>query len=158
MIIRPSTVYGPFNDKTKRLVHLWILNALNGEELKIFGDENKTLDFTYIGDFIDGFLLVMNESGKEYNISSGRSVKVGYVADLIIRLANNGSKRFYPREIAQPQEINLDISELKRSGFEPKISVEEGIKKTFDWYKERFESKVKMEEFYKEKLKDILED
>ena len=158
LIIRPSTVYGPFNDKTKRLVHLWILNALNGEELKIFGDENKTLDFTYIGDFIDGFLLVMNESGKEYNISSGRSVKVGYVADLIIRLANNGSKRFYPREIAQPQEINLDISELKRSGFEPKISVEEGIKKTFDWYKERFESKVKMEEFYKEKLKDILED
>ncbi len=158
LIIRPSTVYGPFNDKTKRLVHIWILNALKGEELKIFGDENKTLDFTYVEDFINGFLLVIDEKNKEYNISAGKSIKVSYIADLIINLAGKGSKKFYPSEVAQPQEINLDIYELKKSGFEPKTSIEEGIKRTFNWYKERFESKIKMEEFYKEKIKDILED
>jgi nucleoside-diphosphate-sugar epimerase len=100
----------------------------------------------------------MNEINKEYNISSGRSVKISYIADLIINLAGKGSRKFYPPETAQPQEVSLDINELKRKGFEPKVSIEDGIKRTFNWYKERFESKIKMEEFYKEKLKDILED
>src|SRR3989344_1514808 len=80
VIIRPSTVYGPFNDKTKRLIDIWILNALKGEELKI-----------------------------------------------------------YENEIAQPQEVELDIYKIKNLDFYPKFSIEEGIKRTFEWYKENFE-------------------
>jgi nucleoside-diphosphate-sugar epimerase len=136
VIIRPSTVYGPFNDETKRLMDIFILNALNGEELKIFGDENKTLDFTYIDDFIDGFVLAMKEKNKEFDLSAGKGIKVSYVADLIIKHAKKGKKEFYPSEIAQPQEVELNISKIKKIGYSPKISIEEGVKKTFNWYKE----------------------
>ncbi|MBU0976904.1 MAG: NAD-dependent epimerase/dehydratase family protein, partial [Nanoarchaeota archaeon] len=135
VIIRPSTVYGPFNDLTKRLIDIFILNALKGEELKIFGDENKTLDFTYIDDFINGFLIAMEQKNKEFNISSGEPSNVSEVADFIIKLAGNGTKRFYPPEVAQPQEVELDIAPLKALGYYPKVSMEEGVTKTFDWYK-----------------------
>ena len=139
VIIRPSTVYGPFNDKTKRLIDIWILNALKGEELKIYGNENKTLDFTYIDDFIEGFLIAMNEKNEEFDISSSASAKLSYVADFIIKLAGQGQKGFYEPEIAQPQEVELDIYKIKNLDFYPKFSIEEGIKRTFEWYKENFE-------------------
>ena len=135
IIIRPSTVYGPFNDETKRLMDVFILNALNGEELKIFGDENKTLDFTYIDDFVDGIVIAMKQKNKEFDLSAGKGIKVSYVADLIINLVGKGEKKFYPSEIAQPQEVELDISKIKEIGYAPKISIEEGVKKTFNWYK-----------------------
>jgi len=143
VIIRPSTVYGPFNDFSKRLVDIFCLNALQGKELKIFGDKNKTLDFTYVDDFVDAMMLCMNERNKEYDISGDEEVKVSYVADLVIRLAGEGSKRFYPAEVAQPQEVELDISEIKKLGYEPKVGIEEGIRKTFEWYKENLEKVLK---------------
>ncbi|MFH1290299.1 MAG: NAD-dependent epimerase/dehydratase family protein, partial [Nanoarchaeota archaeon] len=138
VIIRPSTVYGPFDDLTKRLIDIFILNALQGKELKIFGDENKTLDFTYIDDFIDATLLAMNQKNKEFDIGGGKGIKLEYVADLIIKLAGKGTKGFYLPETAQPQEVELEISAIKALGYEPKVSIEEGIKKTVEWYKENF--------------------
>jgi nucleoside-diphosphate-sugar epimerase len=143
VIIRPSTVYGPFNDETKRLMDVFITSALKGEELKIFGDEQKTLDFTYIDDFIDGFLLAMKQKNEEYDLSAGRGVKVSLVADMVIKLAGKGKKGFYKPEIAQPQEVELDISRMKKLGFVPKVSIEEGVKRTFEWYKENFEKIMK---------------
>lgn len=139
VIIRPSTVYGPFNDETKRLMDIFCLNALQDRELKIFGNRNKTLDFTYIDDFIEGMLLAMKEKNEEFNISFGKGVKVSYVADLIIDLAGRGTKNFYPPEVAQPQEVELNISKIKKLGFKPEINIEEGIKRTFEWYKENLE-------------------
>ncbi len=138
VIIRPSTVYGPFNDLTQRLVDIFILNALQGKELKIFGNENKTLDFTYIDDFIDGFLIAMEQKNKDFEISSGQSTKVSNAADLIIGLAGSGFKRFYDKEIAQPQNVSIDISPIRELGYSPKISIEVGIEKTFKWYKDNF--------------------
>ena len=140
IIIRPSTVYGPFNDKTKRLIDLWMSASLKGEELKIFGDKAKTLDFTYSEDFIEAFLLAMQQNNKEFNIAGGKGISLDYVADYIIKLAGKGTKNFYPEEIAQPQEVELDISAIKALGWEPKTSIEEGLKKTFDWYKENWEN------------------
>jgi nucleoside-diphosphate-sugar epimerase len=135
VIIRPSTVYGPFNDKTKRLMDVFILNALQGKELEIFGGKEKTLDFTYVEDFVDGLTLAMGEKNKEFDLSYGRGIHVDYVADMIISLAGGGAKKFSKPEIAQPQKVNLDISKIKNIGYSPKINIEEGIKKTFNWYK-----------------------
>ena len=143
VIIRPSTVYGPFNDLTKRLVDIFVLGALKGEELKIFGDEKKTLDFTYIDDFVDGFLKAMSQKNKAFDISAGEGIKVSYVADLIIKLAGKGTKRFYQAEAAQPQEVELDIAPMKALGYFPKVSIEDGLKKTFDWYKANFQEILK---------------
>ena len=143
VVIRPSTVYGPFNDRTSRLIDIFILNALQGRELKIFGDENKTLDFTYIDDFVDGFLIAMKQKNKEFDLSYGIGEKVGRVADLIIHLAGTGYKKHYPPEIAQPQQVDLDIFALKALGYAPKVGIDKGVKRTFDWYKENFDEILK---------------
>jgi UDP-glucose 4-epimerase len=140
VIIRPSTVYGPFNDKTKRLIDIFIMNALLDSELKIFGDENKTLDFTYIDDFLDGFLLAMEQKNQDFDISSGTATKICDVADLIINLSGKGKKNFYSPEVAQPQEVLLDISKIKELGYNPKVNIEDGVRKTFEWYKENLDS------------------
>ncbi len=136
IIIRPSTVYGPFNDLSRRLIDIFILNSLQNGELQIYGDERKTLDFTYIDDFIEGTPIAMEQRNKEYDISSGKGTRVGYLADLIINLAGKGYKKFYLPEIAQPQEVELDISAILGLGYMPKFSIEEGVRKTFEWYRE----------------------
>ena len=135
VIVRPSTVYGPFDDKTHRLVDVFIRNAMQKKALEIYGDENKTLDFTYVDDFIGGFLLAMNQKNKEFDVGSGKETKIAHVADLIIKEIGNGSKIFMEKETAQPQQVEIDIKEMQNLGFKPKISIEERIKKTVEWYK-----------------------
>jgi UDP-glucose 4-epimerase len=135
VIIRPSTVYGPFDDKTGRLIDVFIRKALSGEELQIFGDTSKTLDFTYIDDFIDGFLLAMKERNAEFNIANGKGISVSHVADVVLGLAGGGRKAFYPAQCAQPQHVEVDISALEKIGYVPKVSVEQGVRLTFDFYK-----------------------
>ncbi len=121
------------------MIDIWVLNALQGKELKIFGNENKTLDFTYIDDFIEGILLVMNQKNEVYDLSSGKATKLTGVADYIISLAGGGSKCFELPEMAQPQEVELDISKIKAQGYSPRVDIFEGVRKTFDWYKRNFE-------------------
>ncbi len=139
IIIRPSTVYGGFWDLSNRLVHIYINAALKNEELKIFGDpETKTLDFTYLDDFIDGTMLAINhpEWNKEYNISGGEELKVQELAEYIKELTQSESNiKAYPQETAQPQKVRLDLSEIKKLGYNPKIKIHEGIRRTVDWYK-----------------------
>lgn len=139
IIIRPSTVYGPFDDKSKRLIDIFILGSLQGKELRITRKPGSTLDFTYVDDFVDAVMLAMKEKNKEFDVSAGKGVSVEEVANLIISLAGKGSWKFDEIEIAQPQEVELDISEIRKLGYEPKVGIEEGVKKTFEWYKENFE-------------------
>ncbi len=138
LIIRPSTVYGPFWDKTRRLVHIFITSALKNEDLVIYGDpETKTLDFTYVDDFVDGVLLAMkHEWNKEYNISGGEEYRVYDLAKFIIQETGSQSKiKIELMEIAQPQKVKVDISEIQKIGYNPKVPLLEGIKKCIDWYK-----------------------
>ncbi|MBI2629556.1 NAD-dependent epimerase/dehydratase family protein [Candidatus Pacearchaeota archaeon] len=134
VIIRPSTVYGPFNDETGRLIDIWIKNAIQGKELAIYGDENKTLDFTYIDDFVQGFILAMNEKNKEYNIAGGKAIPLVHAAELIIKEIGKGSIIFKEKEKEQPQHVLVDISEIDKLGYSPQIDIEEGIRRTADWY------------------------
>lgn len=138
IIVRPSTVYGPFWDKTKRLVHIFTTNALNGKNLEIYGNpKTKTLDFTYIDDFVDGTMLTLkNRWNKEYNISGGEEFNLYELAQNIVSKTNSKSKIIIKdAETAQPQKVSLDISKIEKIGFLPKISLEEGIDRTINFYK-----------------------
>jgi len=138
IIVRPSSVYAPFNDLTGRLLTNWCRAACAGRELKIYGDENKTLDFTHIDDFNDGIILLINNweqnKNKAYDISGDRETYLIEVANLI----NNYQPikvSYYLPEVAQPQRVKVDISEMKKLGYKPKISIEEGIKQMMEFYK-----------------------
>ena len=141
IIIRPSTVYAPFNDKTHRLIDIWIRATLNGDNLKIYGNpKTKTLDFTFIDDFVDGVMLTLKneEWDKEYNISGGEEYNLNKLAKFIIKETHSKSKiTIKPAESQQPQKINVDISEMKKIGYSPKVSLEEGVKETIKFYKEK---------------------
>lgn len=142
IIIRPSTVYAPFLDETKRLIHIFITNALEGKDLEIYGNpETKTLDFTYIDDFIDGVMIAINNPqwNKDYDISGHEETNIYELAKFIIK--ETGSKsaiKIYDKEIAQPQQVKLDISGIKKIGYTPKVNLQDGVKRTIDWYKEHW--------------------
>lgn len=138
LIIRPSTVYGPFWDKTKRLMHIFITNALEGKDLEIYGDpKTKTLDFTYIDDFVDGTILAMGGKwDREYNISGNEDSNIFDLARYIINKTGSRSRIILRNaEIAQPQQVKVDISEIEKLGYRSKVSLEEGVERTIKWYK-----------------------
>jgi len=143
VIIRPSTVYGPFWDETKRLMHIFIVNALAGKDLEIYGNpETKTLDFTYVDDFIDGIMLAIDQDNKEFNISGGEEFNIKKLAEMIIKKTGSNSQiKVLDAEVAQPQKVNVDISEIKKLGYNPKISLEDGVTKCIKWYKNYLETK-----------------
>ncbi|MHA1491711.1 MAG: NAD-dependent epimerase/dehydratase family protein [Promethearchaeota archaeon] len=140
LILRPSTVYGPFWDKTKRLIHIFITNALKNEDLKIYGDpEIKTLDFTYLSDFIDGVMLAINNDfwNAEYNISGCEEYNVYKLAEKIIEKTGSSSKIIVEgAEMAQPQRVRVNNSAIKELGYSPKVLLEEGLDRCIEFYKD----------------------
>ena len=140
VIIRPSTVYGPFWDETKRLMHIFITNALEDKNLEIYGNpETKTLDFTHVDDFVEGTMLAINNSewNKEYNISGGEEFNVYDLAEFIVKNTSSKSKiKVREAETAQPQKVRLDLTEIERLGYSPRVSLEEGVLRTINWYRD----------------------
>lgn len=150
IIIRPSTVYGCHHDLTTRLITKWVINALKGEPLIIYGDpRTKTLDFTHVDDFVDGIMLLLDNWDKAkndwYDICGNDCRLLSDVA-MIIRdemdkypIDTFKRKRYFEvkytnPEIAQPQNVKIDISKLKQFGYEPKIKLEEGIRRLVNFY------------------------
>tara|TARA_Y100000310_G_C20631260_1_gene788785 strand:- start:203 stop:1093 length:891 start_codon:yes stop_codon:yes gene_type:complete len=135
IIIRPSTVYGPCYDETSRLMSNFVVNALRGDDLKIYGDENKTLDFTYVEDFVDGIMLSMKKWNEDYNISGEDEVKISDVADEIIAQTKSKSKiKFLLPELAQPQKVKINIEKIRALGYNPRVKMKEGISNMVSWY------------------------
>ena len=139
LIIRPSTVYGPIWDETKRLMHIFITNALQGKDIEIYGDpETKTLDFTYIDDFVDAMILAINNPpwNKEYNISGEEEFKIYDLAKMIVSECGSSSKIIIKdEEVAQPQTVKVDVSEIKKLGYIPKFSLQRGIGRNIEFCK-----------------------
>lgn len=139
IIIRPSTVYAPFWDETRRLMHIFITNALENKDLEIYGNHNiKTLDFTYICDFIDGVMLALNKDkwDVDYNISGEEEYNIYELAKSVVNKTNSSSKIVIKNvETAQPQEVSVDISKIKSLGYLPQISLETGVDRCIKFYK-----------------------
>jgi len=132
LIIRPSSVYGG-EDKTNRLVNIFLNKALKNEDINIFGNIYKSLDFTYIDDFLDALFLVLPEKNKEFAIGSGTSILVLNLAQEIIKQLNSQSKIYFKEsELAQPQQTKIDISPLTEKGYSPKVDIKEGIKREIE--------------------------
>jgi UDP-glucose 4-epimerase len=139
VIIRPSTVYGGFWDETKRLMHIFIANALQNKDLEIYGDpKTKTLDFTHVKDFTKGVMLAIDHPqwNKEYNISGKEEFNIYELAKFIIQETRGKSQiKVFDAEIAQPQQVKVDNSEIEKLGYKPEIGVREGVKETIEWYR-----------------------
>ena len=136
IIIRPSAVYSEQEDLTTRFITNWVKQAVEGKPLVIYGNKEKTLDFTYVGDFIDGVELLVESwettKNKSYDISGEDSRTLVEVYEIIKDITKTKSPLVFEKpEIAQPQKVKLDISAMKKLGYQPKVKLEEGIKKIY---------------------------
>lgn len=135
-IIRPFNIYGPGMHEGHVVPDFKArLASMNGEEkiFSILGDANETRSFCYIDDFIDGVMLV-REFGKHlgvYNIGTTEEVTIG---ELATRMAGCAGKRIIITDKNELREGSIarrkpDISKLQELGYEPKISLDEGLRR-----------------------------
>lgn len=137
-VIRPSAVYGEW-DVEDRVVSKFMTMAMRGETLKVKGAD-EVLDFTYVEDTAQGIVLAATldrANCKVYNItrSDDRQYTLKDAAELAIRIAGKGSLEIADRDLSFPKRGRLSIMRAQRDlGYSPKVSVEEGFQRYYDWY------------------------
>ena len=140
-IARIFNTYGPrMRMKDGRVVPAFVCQALKGEDLTVFGEGNQTRSFCYVLDLIDGiYQLLMSEEVNPVNIGNPKEMSVLEFAREIIRITGSKSKIVY-RALPQddPKVRQPDITKIKRVlGWEPRVSLEEGLGKTIMYFKEK---------------------
>ncbi|MDA9640925.1 SDR family oxidoreductase [Candidatus Actinomarina] len=138
-IIRIFNTYGPnmqLNDG--RVVTNLIVQALNDEDLTIYGDGSQTRSFSYVSDTVAGILAMMESNHYEvFNIGNPYEMTVKELAETILKLTNSKSEIIYkPLPNDDPQQRRPDISKAKEKlNWEPKVGLETGLNTTIAWIK-----------------------
>jgi nucleoside-diphosphate-sugar epimerase len=137
VIIRPSAVYGPL-DVEDRVVAKFMLAAMRGDVLKVNGAE-ETLDFTYVDDAADGIVSATTRimsANRIYNITKSQSVTLLEAAEIIVRIVGKGTVEVRDKDADFPSRGALDIGRARVIlGYDPKVDVEEGFQRYYEWLK-----------------------
>src|SRR5215475_2280597 len=140
-IVRIFNTFGPRNRVNDgRVVPTFINQALRGEPLTVFGEGQQTRSFQYVDDLIEGIRRLMDSQfNKPVNIGNPTEMTIMEFARLILRLTGSDSKIEYrPLPVDDPKTRRPDISRAKDVlGWEPRVPVEEGLKKTIEWYRSK---------------------
>lgn len=140
-VARIFNTYGPFmNVNDGRVVSNFIVQALRGEALTIYGDGSQTRSFCYVDDMIDGFLKMMGSNQDltgPVNLGNPTEFTMLELAEIVLEKTQSKSKLIY-RDLPEddPRQRQPDISLAKSElGWAPKVSVEEGVSKTVEYFK-----------------------
>ncbi len=149
-IVRIFNTYGPrmrLNDG--RVLPAFIGQALRGEDLTIFGDGSQTRSFCYVDDLVEGiYRLLLSDYHQPVNIGNPSEITISQFAEEIIRLIGINQKVIYKDlPVDDPKQRQPDITRAREIlGWEPKVSREEGLKITYDYFRN-----LSKEELYKSK-------
>ena len=136
-IARMFSVYG--NGMNRFAIHDLIRKIQNNKEhIELLGDGNQIRDYLYIDDVVRGLVIIANNGipGEDYNLASGEDIKLSHLARKIAQLMGYPDIEIHPTGKSFPGDVPkwfADISKIRKIGFEPKISLEDGLKKTIDW-------------------------
>ena len=136
-IVRIFNTYGPrmqLNDG--RVVTNFIFQALQDNNITIYGDGSQTRSFSYVEDTVDGIISLMQSNEYDvFNIGNPNEITVLELAQKIIELTNSKSEIvFKSLPSDDPKQRKPDISKAKsKLGWEPKVNLEDGLIKTIDW-------------------------
>jgi nucleoside-diphosphate-sugar epimerase len=147
--------YGPgeIPGQYRNVIPNFIYWARKGKTLPITGTGEETRDFTYVEDIIDGLLRAgsfKEAVGQEFNLASGKETKITDLAKLINKLTGNkaGVKFISRRKWDTKTRLLASINKAKKLiGYEPKTLIEEGIKKTNEWFEKNQENIEKSARF-----------
>jgi nucleoside-diphosphate-sugar epimerase len=141
VVLRPFSPFGP-GEVTTRLVGYAITNALKSADLAL-ANPDSVRDFIYVEDLIDAYLqcapLADKYKGEIFNIGSGKETSIRRIVEKILELTGSKSKIKWNSQTSRPGESSrwqADVSKAKELlKWEPKHTLEEGIRKTIQWYK-----------------------
>ncbi|MDR0799309.1 MAG: SDR family oxidoreductase [Dysgonamonadaceae bacterium] len=140
-IVRIFNTYGPrMNPNDGRVVSNFIVQALSGKDITVYGDGSQTRSFQYIDDLVEGLVRMMR-TGDDFigpvNIGNPGEFSMLELANQVIRLTNSSSKIiFAPLPADDPKQRKPDISLAyeKLEGWQPTVKLEEGLKKTIAYF------------------------
>ena len=136
IIIRFFNTYGPRmrgGDFYGRVVDRFIQQAMHNEPITVYGDGTQTRSFTYVSDTIDGVMaaITKGKEGEVYNIGNDSETTIVELARLVKKLANSRSEiHFKDLPENDPRRRAADITKMRNLGWQPRISLEEGITNT----------------------------
>ena len=140
-IVRIFNTYGPrmrLNDG--RVVPAFVGQALAGKALSVFGDGSQTRSFCYYSDLIEGiYRLMMSDYHLPVNIGNPREMSMLQFAEIVLEAVGSKSKvRFQKLPKDDPRQRQPDISKARKLlGWEPKVSLEQGIRETIRFFQDR---------------------
>jgi len=140
-IVRPFNLYGPRQKDSGYggAISIFIKRALNNLPPVIFGDGLQTRDYTYVTDIVEGYKIILNSPVNidgPINFGTGKEIRIIDLAEKIIELTGNKMKPVFVHE--RPGEVRrliADISKAKDLGWAPQVSINDGLCKLVDWYK-----------------------
>ena len=140
-IVRIFNTYGPrMRLHDGRAVPAFMGQALRGEDITIFGSGQQTRSFCYVSDLVDGVIRLMESNVNEpVNIGNPHEMTIEEIAHEILRLTGSKSRLVYkPLPEDDPKVRQPDITRARTLlGWEPKVPLEEGLKKTLAYFRER---------------------
>ncbi|MFC3959435.1 NAD-dependent epimerase/dehydratase family protein [Halovivax cerinus] len=141
--LRYFNVYGPGQTPGEYagVISVFVEQALAGEPITVEGDGEQTRDFVYVGDVVRANLRAATTDavGEAYNVATGESISIRRLAERIQELSDADSPIVH--RDARPGDIRHSVAETERArdrlGFEPAVSVSDGLARTVEWFRDR---------------------
>ena len=144
--IRPFNTYGP-HQSARAVIPTIITQALAQDEIHL-GNLDTARDFTYVDDTVNGFLSAATTAdidGETFNLGTGEAIKIGDLANRIIQKIGNHSEivadpaRLRPKKSEVFNLVSDNSFASNKLGWQPEISLDQGLDHTIDWFKENLE-------------------
>lgn len=140
-VIRIFNTYGPrMHPNDGRVVSNFIVQALRGEDITLYGDGEQTRSFCYVDDLIDAMVAMMESKDHitgPFNVGNPQEVSMRELAEWIVTLTGSTSKlAFRPLPADDPQRRQPDITAAREMlGWKPRVQLEDGLKETIAYFK-----------------------
>lgn len=140
-IVRPSALYGE-RCVSRRVGQIFIENALQGLDIKVNGDGSDMLDFTYIGDLVNGMIQVLSQPGARnqiFNLTYGKGRSITEMVSILTEHFPSVKVEYLPKDKLMPDRGTLSVEKARKLiGYEPEFPLERGFVNYIDWYKGLF--------------------
>lgn len=138
-ILRYGIPYGP-RARDEAVIPIFVKKALSGEPLTIAGDGSQFRKFIYVEDLAEGSVLALKSIAKNkiYNLDGKEKITIKQIVQTIQKILGNVEIQYIPARAGDfsGKEVSSELAR-KELGWEPKVSLEEGITKYIEWYKKR---------------------
>lgn len=137
VITRSSNNYGPYQYPEK-LIPLFVTNAIDDKPLPLYGDGKNIRDWIYVEDNCSAIDAVLHkgEIGRFYNVGGGNERENIFITNYILEALNKPQSLIQPVKdrLGHDRRYSVDTSRVEALGWQPKYDLQEGLKKTIDWY------------------------